>query len=85
MKKKADLIVLILFSIAVTIAGISAYISAKATELRFGQPLIDKHGEVFVLTVEYGAGHYFVACFDKAEEMQAFAALGNVYTKAGLK
>ncbi len=85
MKKKADLIVLVLFSIAVIIAGISAYISAKATELRFGQPLIDKHGEIFVLTVEYGDGHYFVACFDKAEELQAFAALGNVYTKAGLK
>ena len=85
MKKKADLIVLILFSLAVTIAGISAYISAKATELHFGQPLIDKHGEVYILTVEYGAGHYFVACFDNAEELQAFAALGNVYTKAGLK
>jgi hypothetical protein len=85
MKKKADLIVLILFSIAVTIAGVSAYVSAKATELRFGQPLIDKHGEIFVLTVEYGAGHYFVACFDKAEEMQAFAELGTVYTRAGLK
>ncbi len=80
MKKKADFIVLILFSLAVAIAGVSAYV-----ELRFGQPLIDEHGEIFVLTVEYGAGHYFVACFDKAEEMQAFAELGTVYTRAGLK
>ena len=85
MKKKADLIVLVLFSITALAVGIISLVQAKATELRFGQPLIDKHGEIFVLTVEYGAGHYFVACFDKPEELQAFTELGNVYTTAGIK
>lgn len=85
MKKKADFIVLILFSLAVGIAGVSAYVQAKATELRFGKPLVDKNGSVYVLTVEYGAGHYFVACFDTVEELQAFAKLRTIYTKASLE
>ena len=85
MKKKADLIVLILFSLAVAIAAVSTIVHAKATELKFGKPMVDRNGSFYVLQVEYGAGHYFVACFDKPEEMQAFAKLGSVYTTAGLK
>lgn len=78
MNSKRDGIVLLIFAAAIIFASSAILARLKAEEFRIGKPLIDQTGDFYVLEVQYGDGHYFVACFDKPEELASFTKLGSV-------
>lgn len=78
MNTKRDACVLTLFALAIIFASCVILADEKTPEFRVGKPMYDEVGGFYVLEVYYDRDHYFVACFDKPEELSSFASLKTV-------
>lgn len=76
MKVKKEIVILVIFSLVIVAAMAMSVYQAEQTKLRYDKPLMDKTGGFYLCRVFFGDGHYFVACFDSLEQVQAFMKLG---------
>ena len=84
MKMQKESLVLLVFAVILIVATTVSVYQARQERLRYDKPLVDKTGDFYLCRVFYGNGHYFVACFDSPEELEAFTKLGITYTTASL-